>query len=139
MTPGFSLISIRKRHGRFVRAVAVLFLIYTGADLAMPQYFCGAEEMGGLSPNSSAIAIARSESNEAHVAAIASSDESQPGQQSDDAPHVEDCFCCCAHILPSLSLSIIHTSELSSSSPLLVEDSHLSPPLRNPYRPPRSA
>lgn len=139
MASGFSLNSVRKRHGRAVRAVAVLFLIYTGADLAMPQYFCGSEEMGGLSPNSSHINIARSERNEALVAALTSSDESQPGQPSDEAPHDEDCFCCCAHILPSLSLSIVHTSELRSPSALLFEDSHLSPPLRNTYRPPRFA
>jgi hypothetical protein len=40
--------SRKKKHGRLVRGVVVFFLLFTGADLTMPQYFCGGEEVGNL-------------------------------------------------------------------------------------------
>ena len=43
MKQGFTIVSIRRRHGRLVRAVALFFVLFTGADIALPQYFCGGE------------------------------------------------------------------------------------------------
>lgn len=105
----------------------------------MPQYFCGAEEIAGLTLKSGTAVAAYGESDRATVAAISKHEKSAPGEPSDQAPHEEDCFCCCAHILPSLSLPLVGTSALKSPSALLAEDFHLSPPLLSPYHPPRFA
>lgn len=139
MALDFSLNSIRKRNGRLIRVVAVFFLVYTGADLFMPQYFCGAEEMAGLTVRSLPAVANHEGSDGVTVAAVSRSDGSVPGQPSDQAPHEEDCFCCCAHILPTLSLPLVGTCELKSPPALLAEESHLSPTLLSPYHPPRFA
>lgn len=63
-----------------------------------------------------------------------------PNDPENQAPHDdEDCFCCCAHVLPSLLVTHELTAEVTVlTSPTDVE-SPSSPPLRSTYRPPRFA
>lgn len=131
--------SSRKKHGLLVRGVALFFLLFTGADLTMPQYFCG-EEMAGQQgrAGSSVLASNLPEKNEVAIAAP-DSRNSTPGQPSDQEPHEEDCFCCCAHLLLSLDFSCDGTPELTSPSTPLSSDSLPSPPLQVTYHPPRFA
>jgi hypothetical protein len=134
------LILIKKRYGRFVRAVAVFFLLFTGADILMPQYFCD-DEIGGISlPTAAAILNTEERSaGDRDVASVAGSDDSRSRQPSDTAPHEEDCFCCCAHVLPGLAFTTVGTSEMRLPSAPFVRQLLPSPPLRGTYHPPRIA
>jgi hypothetical protein len=159
MTPDLTLNSIRNRHGRVVRAVAVLFLLYTGGDIFLPQYFCRGEEIGGLPLSASVVTdeksaeprrastdrdstdsnLALTEKNSADSALSVSSNPSRPDQHHEQAPHTEDCFCCCAHVLPGFGISGIFNNESSHSVSISELHSLPSPPLPNTYRPPRFA
>lgn len=138
MKSGFSIGSIRRKHGRLVRAVAVLFLLYTGADIAMPQYFCG-EEVGGL-PLASFLSdrTARLDNTPTHL--TSAPEAPRPNDSDGRVPHEdEDCFCCCAHVLPSLRITPELTSEVKVLTFPAVVESPSSPPLSGTYRPPRFA
>jgi hypothetical protein len=124
MKKEFIIIPIRRGHGRLVRALALFFVLFTGADIALPQYFCGGEEVGGLPLGS---------------VATSTSEDSLPGQVPDEAPHEEDCFCCCAHVLPGLAFIRAATAELRSLEPPQKHESLPTPPLQLPYHPPRFA
>lgn len=135
------LILIKKRYGRFVRAVAVFFLLFTGADILMPQYFCD-DEIGGISPPITSAATSNIDERavgDSKVAAVSDLDDSRSRQPSDSEPHEEDCFCCCAHVLPSLPLTSAETSEVRQPMAAFVNDPLPSPPLRGTYHPPRNA
>ena len=118
---------------RVVRAIAILFLLHTGADLTIPG-FC-AEEMGfpkfsqtasstGLLPNN-AFAVTPSESRQ----------DPPP-----DRPHPdEDCFCCCTHVLPGHFTAPVEVAEFTSLVAVLRLIDVASPPLKGPYHPPRFA
>ena len=139
MRAGFNLISMRKRQGRLVRGVALFFLLFTGVDLAFPQ-LCEGEEFAELpsaaqfpsfvAPGADGI------TDEALV--VSFKEDSRPDQPRDGAPHEEDCFCCCAHVLLGLSI----TTEFHSAPVTVAFDRRrsepLSPPLQSPYRPPRT-
>ncbi len=131
---------IRKRHGRVVRGLAVFFLLFTGADLLLPQYFCGEGEIGGLPFEITASATRTPErAGDGQLMAASRPEDSRPDQQPDKAPHDEDCFCCCAHILPGLCLTNPGASEMKSPSVSIVSDSLPSPPVKATYHPPRIA
>lgn len=136
MKQGFTIIPIRRRHGRIVRAVALFFVLFTGADIAMPQYFCGGEEIGGLPLTS---VIASTEAGESSTDRSAIPEAPLPGQDSDQVPHEEDCFCCCAHVLPGMAFNATAAGELKTPQPPLEQDSLPSPPLPLQYHPPRFA
>ena len=123
----------RRRHGRIVRAVALFFVLFTVADITLPQYFCGGEEIGGL-PLASAAA-----SDMADLGADAGTEAPSPGRDSERAPHEEDCFCCCAHVLAGLALTPVPLAELRSQQPPLELGSLPTPPLSLQYHPPRYA
>ncbi len=131
---------ISKRYGRLVRGVAIFLLLFTGADLTMQQYFCGGEEIGGLPLQRVTLASTASDRDgENNAAAVPTSNDSQPDQPSDKAPCDEDCFCCCAHVLPGLGFASICNSELKSPQKPLEKDFLPSPPLQSTYHPPRFA
>jgi hypothetical protein len=135
------LIFIKKRYGRYVRAVAVFFLLFTGADILMPQYFCD-DEIGGISlPTASAATLNTEEraADDSKVAAVADSNDSRSRQPSDTSPHEEDCFCCCAHVLPSLPVAPGETFEATQPMAAFVNDPLPSPTLQSTYHPPRIA
>lgn len=134
MKQRFTISTVRKRHARLVRAVAVFFVLFTLCDIALPQYFCGGgEEVGGLPLHLSATAEAGDRSD--GFAPEAPS----PEQGSEQAPHEEDCFCCCAHVLAGLAITPVASAELRSQQPPLELSSLPSPTLPLQYHPPRIA
>lgn len=140
MKADFSLISISKRYGRLVRVVAVFFLLFTAADLMMPQYFCGEGEIGGVPLRIVDAASTTSDKvADMQLAALPDTNDSRRDEPSREAPHEEDCFCCCAHVLPGLAFGAVSTSELKSAVAPFVTDSLPTPPLGATYHPPRIA
>ncbi len=139
MRPNFDLSSIRKKYGRSVRAVAVFFLLFTGADIALPQYFCGEEEIGGLPLTFVTQVPANVEADSENSTAIRESQGARPDRPAPEAPHEEDCFCCCAHVLPGLYAPTVAGAELKSPAIAPATDALPSPPLRDAYHPPRFA
>ncbi|HWW77897.1 MAG TPA: hypothetical protein VNZ44_21010 [Pyrinomonadaceae bacterium] len=140
MRSGFTIGGFRNRHGRLFRAVALFFLLYTGADIALPQYFC-AGEAGGL-PDVAVASIVFAA--DAHTttdggAAVSNTKDPRPEQPDREAPHDEDCFCCCAHVLAVPGMKVVVTAELRSFPASHGERSVLSPPLPLQYHPPRFA
>lgn len=135
----FNLISISRRYGRLVRGVAVFFLLFTGADILLPEYFCD-DEIGGISLSAAATMLASLESaSERGHTAFVDSNNSHSRQPSDTTPHAEDCFCCCAHVLPGIAFATVNVSELRSPFAPEISQSLPSPPLRGSYHPPRIA
>ena len=121
-----------RRYGRIVRAVALFFVLFTVADITLPQYFCGSEEIGGRT-------LAATVTPEtAGLGADPGTQAPSPGRDS-EAPHEEDCFCCCAHVLPGLAVTPVVAAELRSPQPPLGLDSLPSPPLPLQYHPARFA
>lgn len=137
MKRGFTIGGFRNRHGRLLRAVAVFFLLYTGADLTLPQYFCG-EEVGGMSLTS-LIADKTVQRDGATTRLTSAPEAPRPDAPTDQAPHDEDCFCCCVHVLPALPVTRVGGSEIKSPPALRELKSFPTPPLGNTFRPPRSA
>jgi hypothetical protein len=138
---GFTIGGLRNRHGRLLRAVAVFFLLYTGADIALPQYFCGGEAAGlpDVVVAATMTAVGGSNILTDHEVSISNASDSRPGRPEKEAPHEEDCFCCCAHMLTGLAFKVVETAELKSSPASPEERSVLSPPLPLQYHPPRFA
>ena len=81
---------------RVVRVIAILFLVYTGADLTVPE-FCR-EEMG--IPKF----VSSSSSTDTGIGEAYATDTSESRQQdlpSEPTHSDEDCFCCCNHVVPA--------------------------------------
>ncbi|MDQ3802349.1 MAG: hypothetical protein M3416_00615 [Acidobacteriota bacterium] len=121
-----------------IRATAVFFLLFTIADIALPQYFCGGEEVAGL-PLSSATLSGDAGDPVTDRSTIPTPEAPLPGQDSDQEPHEEDCFCCCAHVLPGMAFNATAAGELKTPQPPLEQESLPSPPLPLQYHPPRFA
>jgi hypothetical protein len=139
MKQKFTISSIRKRHGRLIRAVSIFFLLFTVADIALPQYFCGGEEVGGLPLGSVATSPSEAADPGTEHSAVPAPEDSLPGQVPNEVPHEEDCFCCCAHVLPSMAFNASAAGELKTAQPPLEQESLPSPPLSLQYHPPRFA
>lgn len=138
----FTIGGLRNRHGRLLRAVAVFFLLYTGADIALPQYFCGGEAAGLpdviiASTSATVGGDTRVHTNSYLTASDAS--DSRGERPETETPHEEDCFCCCAHVLTGLAFKVVENVELKSTQTAYEERSVLSPPLPLQYHPPRFA
>lgn len=135
----FSLHLMRKRYWHLARALAILLLLHTGADLIMPQYFCGAEETAGPGAASNSV-ISSAWTNRQTLASVSSGDDNtRPDKPTPETPGDEDCFCCCAHVLPSKGFGLAATTELKTCPAPDTFDFIPSPPLRGTYRPPRCA
>ncbi len=93
MRIGFSHNMIGKKHGRAVRSLAVFFLLFTVADIAMPQYFCD-EEVCGL-PLKLIVSerVVSDTTAQNLVTSVSSTEESRPEKPAPEAPHEEDRFC----------------------------------------------
>lgn len=141
MKSGFTIGGFRNKHGRLLRAVAVFFLLYTGADIALPQYFCAGEAAGlpDVVVASTATADGGAHARTGGDVTLSDVKDSQPGRPEQETPHEEDCFCCCAHVLTGLAFKVVETAELKSPPSSLEEGSVLSPPLPLQYHPPRFA
>ncbi len=131
----FNIRSERRR--RLTRAVVIFFLLHAGADITLPQYFCR-EDFGERVAASSTDSIKPAQ-NEQLASAFNKSDGVPSETPSEGLPHEEDCFCCCAHVLPSADLSRLELNELNSTQLVIKTDSLPSPPGREMYRPPRIA
>ena len=94
---------------RVVRVIAILFLVYTGADLTVPE-FCG-EEMG--IPR---FVQATSPTVNGDAAFATDASESRQDSPSDRTHSEEDCFCCCTHVLPGHATAPVAVAELSPMS-----------------------
>lgn len=141
MRSDFTIGGFRNRHGRLLRGVALFFLLYTCADIALPQYFCAGEVVG--LPDvvvASAVHVGGGANTSAGGSGAVSDDkDSRPSRPEQEAPHEEDCFCCCAHVLTGPAFKVVETAELKSFPAPPTERSVLSPPLSLQYRPPRFA
>ena len=119
------------------RGIAILFLVYTGADLLAPQ-IC-AEERGfalpqsiiSKSPDYLPVAYATGLGLDAN-----DSEKNQtPNQHSQD----EDCFCCCSHLVPG---SVFDGNSIAEVKTKSIGIDHIEIPLPlpdTPYHPPRLA
>jgi hypothetical protein len=86
------------RHHWLFAAAAVFLLLFTAVDLAYPA-MCG--EDGGYSTFSA------SQTSLAFAGAAASSDSSPA--------HVDDCFCCCGHVIAGVLFHIAIPSTFQQS------------------------
>lgn len=124
-----------QRRRRIFRGIAILFLLYTGVDLFNPQ-LCS-EEAGLASPQR----IARRASVDtsiAYLGAVERGTKESNDNQTPDKPvsQDEDCFCCCAHVVPGTvfdggSISEIRLNAVATQLiviPLLLQDTHYHPP-----------
>ncbi len=118
---------------RVVRVIAILLLVYTGADLTVPQ-FCS-EEMG-LRKFAEASASTDIRTEAAFATGASESTQDPPSERTHSD---EDCFCCCAHVLPGHATAMVAVPELNSGFPALKKIDVASPPLQGPYHPPRFA
>lgn len=123
-------------HTRFVRFIAVFFLLYTFADITLPQYFCSSD--AELVFNNNSVNVVYKESwNDDTETTISNNQQDQHEQE--EKPHTEDCFCCCAHVLPSLSFISPHVHYDKYPIEIIQLDSIPNPSIPLPYHPPRMA
>ncbi len=120
--------------GRLVRAVALLFLLHAGVDLAFPQ-LCSEEPIAVVTNQSQDVADYLSES----LSAFQASKESSQDQHPQDRPSEEDCFCCCAHVMPSPPFVNPGAADLNLGRDVLPDLSVPAAALNPPYHPPRFA
>ncbi len=117
---------------QLLRVIAILFLLHSGADMLFPQ-LCNEESFGG-SLSSTLVSSTHSD-----VLAVTASSE-LPREQPSDPQHTdEDCFCCCAHVMPSPVFESPDDAELVISRSTVARISIPSAPSDNPYPPPRLA
>ena len=126
--------------GRLVRSVAILFLLYTGLDIACPQ-LCSE----GLVSLAAASETARSDINEPesaigeNVGAVSVREDSRQNGPTEQKSQEEDCFCCCAHIVPGVAYVAPTHSDLKFPRSVPGSTAVLTPPLFGTFRPPRFA
>jgi hypothetical protein len=140
MGEGFSYNLPGRKRALLVRVIAVFFLLYTGADITFPQ-MCKGGELINLSdsvrvPTST---LGAAESTIRAVSNVTSSEPSRSPQHSDQVPDDEDCFCCCAHVLPGMNFYIAIRPTPVTLTFNAKKDRLPSPPLRSTFRPPRFA
>ena len=123
-----------RRKERLLKAVAILFLIYTGIDLVTCQVCC--ENVAGL-PIEVALALsAERQVNESLAVMSAPSEKSQDERRSNPSRD-EDCFCCCTHVMPSRAFASSANTDLKMNTSLADNIPIPTAPLNNPYHPPR--
>lgn len=127
----------RSHIGRLVqqsllRGIAVLFLFYTGVDIAFTDYH--RDESLDLTT-----AVSFADSQDDGLAIIASSSAPADPFNGREVPRDEDCFCCCAHILPSPVFSDSSNAALAQLRGLPKRTTLPTAPIHSLYHPPRSA
>jgi hypothetical protein len=116
---------------RIVRVIAVLFLIYTGVEITAPQFCAEASGAVSISEVTDGYATTLSVSGRTN-----SDQEELPSQQ--PCPD-EDCFCCCAHVVPGRATAVVALSDRKPDFTVPRNIDLPSPPLQSPYHPPRFA
>lgn len=126
---------------RLVRFAAVFFLLYTVADITLPEYFCRSDAELVFSNNFDAAYDAAKDKDRADkeeklsVSKSSSQDQDTQEQHSDD----DDCFCCCTHILAASNHASPDICFDKIKTPIAKLDSLPTPFIPLPYPPPRTA
>ena len=125
------------RKGRLQYSIALFFLIFTVADILLPQ-FCNHEDdliAPITSPNKN---LVRNDSQLTPVEIAFRADDSGSQQAPEQTSDTEDCFCCCSHLLPARSFSPGIESIKPSPNRIKIPFLPAAPP-RGQFHPPRSA
>ena len=124
---------------RFARAIAILFLIYTGFDLASPE-LCKGDALGD-SGGKPVIVTTRRDTNE--IIEVSNTIEQPVSQEQNQIPEQpandEDCFCCCTHVIPGTITVSLESADATAPGSILKHLSILSPTLPSEFHPPRFA
>lgn len=114
------------------RGLAIFFCLFALADIMNP-HLCSEELGGSYFPESIAAA---SDPHNPVGTILTRRSESHEDKHNDSGIEIEDCFCCCSHILPSFALIVDSLSlKPPASEPELA---HLPiPPPEAPFHPPR--
>lgn len=127
------------RRRRFARAITLLFLIYTGFDLASPE-LCKGDALGD-SGGKPVIVTTRRDANE--IIEVSNTIEQSTSQHQNQIPEQpandEDCFCCCTHVIPGTITVSLESADATALSNILEQLSILSPTLPSEFHPPRFA
>ena len=131
------MLSPTNRRQKLFRAIAILFLLYTGADLLAPQV-CAEER--GLTTIEANDVKATTPDLAPYVSSLASDrSNKEQNQLPDQQQRDEDCFCCCAHIVPG---SVFHGNSISEIISISLPTKQSLIPLQLPkayFHPPRLA
>jgi hypothetical protein len=125
------------RNCQFVRVIALLFLAYTAIDIACPELCRGerttlADEFG--------VAATLSEAQQDSAGRISTAVTNKQDNETPTEPcSDEDCFCCCAHIVPAPITVSIGSSESASLESAERYLTILTPALPSEFHPPRFA
>ncbi len=114
------------------QSVALFFILFTFADLLIPQ-LCR-EELGGPSLPGARLPSANSKSDELSLSVPSGQPQEQQSKNSEHSD--EDCFCCCSHIVPG-SHFIVALLELKSPVTNPGDDFLPTPQPDTPFHPPR--
>lgn len=128
----------KSRSRRLFRATALLFLIYTGVDLVFPQICCE-EPVGAATTQSFELSGEVKTANRSTVASFGTSEETRNQQGSEVPCRDEDCFCCCAHVMPSPLFVEPSAADSNLGKGIRPRLSIISAPLNTPDHPPRFA
>ena len=125
---------MRIRH--LQRWLAVIMLAYAsvdlGADSVSPQECC--EWIDNLAVSESSVKVSSAEGPNVVVAIVASSESKQESSLPSNTE--EDCFCCCAHMLPAIHFEAPLVE--AQASPALLTTTFLpAPPPQKKFHPPR--
>ena len=127
----------RQLKRRLFHGIAILFVLYTAIDLANPQ-LCS-DERGFLSART-AVQLLRNDITSAATSAAQSDLKNSTNDEVPDQPvHEEDCFCCCAHVIP---MGIFDSNLVAQIRPELSIPTHIRIPFplpENHFHPPRIA
>jgi hypothetical protein len=123
---------------RIVRVIAIFFLFYTGADLMAPQV-CS-EDLGGTSSEALVAVSVDQSDNDLQLASVTKRDsDSQDKDTRQPVSPDEDCFCCCAHVLPGVHFVPGENKEKPALHPVYRSNRLPSSPPHKAYHPPRLA
>lgn len=120
-----------------MRVVAILFLLYTGADIILPEYFCRSNAQLFASDMMATDKYKINVDN--HLSVVTRDSDSQGENERDQVPLDEDCFCCGAHVLPSTLYIYLNAEIATSLLPAIKQASIPTPPVLSLYHPPRIA
>lgn len=121
---------------KLLKGVVLLLLTYTGAELAFPE-FCREGPLSVVVAQS-----AETTSRADSVDSLVRKESTAPGIPNDERQkpaNDEDCFCCCAHVMPSPLFVDPAVAEPVSLAYTPAAVSIPTGSLHAPYHPPRSA
>lgn len=125
------------RQGSIHRLIAVLFLLFASADMSADIVSPGSccEELCGLAGLNTAYAATADQAPDG-IDKISAVDDSTHEESSGSIPAEEECFCCCAHILPGLHFAVAELDAEPLTSGLANAILPIAPP-QSAYHPPR--